>query len=393
MTWELFISWRYFTARRKTRFISLISLISVLGIAVGVMALIVVISVMNGFDKELRQKIVSVNPHIYIEKDDGIDNLEEVLAKTRDTKEVLAASGFINGQALFKVDEAVVGVLLRGVDPQGERKVSQIQSYLVGGTLDLAQGEIVVGQELAKKFYLDVGDEIVIISPSDGKKFKFQVSGIFNSGMYEYDLNLVLTNIQSAQKIFNLKNKVTGVGVRLNNIYHSSSVRAILQKKLGYSYWVRDWMSMNKNLFSALKLEKTVMFIIVALIVVVACFNIAGTLIMMVMEKTKDIGILKSIGASARSIRRIFTFEGLILGSLGTGLGVGLGALLCYLLKTYKFIHLPADIYYIESLPVEMRWADSLIITTAALVISFLATVYPAHQAAKLNTAEALRYE
>lgn len=393
MKWELFISWRYFKARRKERFISVISLISVLGIALGVMALIVVISVMNGFDQELRQKIVGVNPHIYIEKDEGIDNLEDVLARVKDTKGVLAASGFINGQALLKADEAVVGVLLRGVDPQEERKVSEIESYLVAGSLELADDEIVIGGQLAQKFYLDVDDEITIIAPSDGNKFRFKIGGIFNSGMYEYDLNLVLTNIQSAQKIFNLDGKVAGIGVRLDNIYHSSSVRAHLQEKLGYSYWVRDWMSMNKNLFSALKLEKTVMFVIVALIVVVACFNIAGTLIMMVMEKTKDVGILKSIGANAKSIKKIFIFEGLILGILGTGLGVGLGALLCYLLKTYQFIHLPADIYYIESLPVQMRWADSLIIVAAALLISFLATIYPAHQAAKLNPAEALRYE
>lgn len=219
-----------------------------------------------------------------------------------------------------------------------------------------------------------------------------RIAGIFTSGMYEYDLNLVLTTIKAAQNIFSLRG-VGGIGVRLDNLYQAQAVRDILQKKLGYTYWVRDWISLNRNLFSALKLEKTTMFIIVTLIVLVACFNIAGTLIMMVMEKTKDIGILKAIGATNGAIKRIFTLEGLIIGIFGTGLGLSAGVLLCHLLATYKFITLPSDIYYIESLPVEMRWIDSLIIVASALAISLLATVYPARQAAALSPAQTLRYE
>ncbi|UCB56817.1 MAG: lipoprotein-releasing ABC transporter permease subunit [Candidatus Omnitrophota bacterium] len=391
MKWELFISWRYFTAKRRERFISLISLISILGIALGVMALIVVISVMNGFDKELRQRIVGVNPHIQIEKHGGIENSDELLAILNNTENVTGASPFINGQALFKADEAVTGVLLRGIAPATE--VSEIEKYLLEGSMDLSDNDIIIGNELAKKFYLNLGDKVSVISPSEGKNFNFNVAGIFSSGMYEYDLNLVLTNIKSAQDIFNLQGLVGGIAVRLDSLYKASSMRQLLQRKLGYPYWVRDWMSMNRNLFSALKLEKTTMFVIVALIVVVACFNIAGSLIMVVMEKTKDIGILKAIGAANKAIKKIFIMEGAILGFLGTALGAASGLLLCWLLKTYKFIHLPRDIYYIESLPVQMRWMDSIVIVTAAVIIALLATVYPAHQAAKLNPADTLRYE
>ena len=393
MNWELFISWRYFTARRKERFISAICLISILGIALGVMALIVVISVMNGFDKELREKIVGVNPHIYIEKQKGIDNPQQLLTTLDNTEHVIGASPFINGQALFKTEESVTGVLVRGIEPSRERGVTKIDKYLVKGKLDLTDQDIIIGSELAKRLYLEMGDKVSIISSSRGKTFNFNITGIFTSGMYEYDLNLVLTNIKAAQNIFDLQGLVGGIGVRLDNLYHLNTVRDSLQKTLKYPYWVRDWMSMNSNLFSALKLEKTVMFVIVALIVVVACFNIAGHLIMMVMEKTKDIGILKAIGASNQAIKKIFTLEGLMIGLSGTALGAAGGLLLCQMLKTYKFISLPADIYYIETLPVQMRWIDSIIIVVSVLVISLLAAIYPARAAARLNPAETLRYE
>ncbi|MBN3038603.1 MAG: lipoprotein-releasing ABC transporter permease subunit [Candidatus Omnitrophica bacterium] len=393
MSWESFVSWRYLVAKRKEKFISLISLISILGIALGVMALIVVIAVMNGFDKELREKIVSINPHILIERQEGIDNLQELYAMLDSAQHVVGASAFINGQALFKSDKEVTGVLLRGIDPRRERKVTNLEKYLKDGSLDLKDGQIIIGSELAKRFYISVGDEISIVSSYKAKEYKFQVAGIFTSGMYEYDLNLVLVNINDAQKIYNLEGKVAGVGVRLDNLYQAKAVRKNIQETLGYPYWVRDWISLNSNLFGALKLEKTAMFVIVALIVVVACFNIAGTLIMMVMEKTKDIGILKAIGANNRAIKKVFTLEGLTIGVLGTVLGAGGGILLCHLLDTYQFIHLPRDIYYIDSLPVEMRIIDSIIIVGSALAISLLATVYPARQAAKLNPAETLRYE
>ena len=391
--WEFFVSWRYLIARRKERFISLISIISILGIAVGVMALIVVIAVMNGFDQELRNKIVSINPHIIVEKQGGIENPQELITLLNKREEVQGASEFINAQALLKSEDEVTGVLLRGVDPEKEAQVSGFDEYITAGSMRLEDDEIIIGSELAKRFYIAIGDEISIISSHRNKGTTLEVVGIFSSGMYEYDINLVVTNIKTAQYIFGLKDMVGGIGVRLDNLYDAKSVRMSLQEELGFSYWVRDWISLNRNLFSALRLEKIAMFVIVTLIVVVACFNIAGTLIMMVMEKTKDIGILKAIGATNRSIKKIFTIEGAIIGTIGTTLGVAMGFLLCYLLDTYEFIHLPSDIYYLEKLPVKMSPVDSLVIVASALVISLFATVYPARQAASLKPAESLRYE
>lgn len=390
MGWELFISWRYFMAKRREKFISLVSLIAILGIALGVMALIVVIAVMNGFDKELREKIVGMNPHIYIEKAEGIENAGELLAGLEEIDHVSGSGAFIDGQALFKAGEQITGVLLRAVYPA--QKVIAIEKYIIAGGPPADEQGIVIGKELASRFYLQTGDKVSVISPVKGKSYDFTVCGIFSCGMYEYDANLVWTNIPAAQKIFELGETVRAAAVSLDNIYKAGDVRGDIQKKLGYAYQVRDWMSLNKNLFSALQLEKTVMFVIVALIVVVACFNIAGVLIMLVMEKNKDIGILKAIGVTNGAIRRIFTFEGAIIGGIGTLLGGAAGILLCYLLKTYKFIKLP-DFYYVDRLPVQMCWSDSLIILSGALLISLAAAVYPAHQAAKLIPAETLRYE
>lgn len=394
MKWELFISWRYFIAKRKQRFISFISLISILGIALGVMTLMAVISVMNGFGKELRQKLVGANPHIIIEKHGGIENPAELLADLDNTEHVLGASAHIRGKVLLKIGEEATGVIFRGIDTVRETKVTQIEEYLVAGTLNLTDTEIIIGSELAKSFYLGLGDELTVISPYRGRSFNFRVVGIFTSGFYEYDANLVLSNIEAAQKIFNLQGAVGGIGVKLDNIYQAPGIRQALERKLGRSFWVRDWIQMNKNLFRAIKLEKIVQFIISALIVVVACFSIVGTLIMMVMEKTKDIGILKAIGANNREVRKIFTFVGVVIGILGTSIGVCAGVLLCRVLRNEIFT-LPADVYYmaVEGLPVEMRWLDSAVIVVGALIVSLLATIYPAHQAAKLNPAETLRYE
>jgi lipoprotein-releasing system permease protein len=394
MRFELGVALRYLKSGHKNRFVSLVTLISVFGVAVGVTTLIVVIAVMSGFDNDLRDKIVSLNPQVYIQAPNGLDDPETVIKKIENLKDVEAASPFIEGQALFFQNKYAQGVLMRGINPAGEIKVTRLRQYLVKGSLPKDKDAILVGSEIAKSFGLTLGEEITVVSPAKkGKKYKFKICGIFNSGMYDYDANLVYTNIAAAQEFFDMPNLVNGIGVRVNNLFKASEVKSEITKTLGMKYWVRTWMEVNRNLFSSLKLEKTVMFIILVLIVLVACFNIVSTLIMTVMEKTKDIGILKSLGASRASISLIFTLNGIVIGALGTVLGAGAGFLICYLLKTYKFIKLPSDIYYVDTLPVQIQWSDSLVIALSALIISFLATLYPAYQASRLNPVEALRYE
>ena len=221
---------------------------------------------------------------------------------------------------------------------------------------------------------------------------RFEVIGVFESGLYEYDGSLAYIHLHEAQKVLRMADSVTGIEVRVNKIYQAKNVAEKIVSTLGFPYWAKDWMQMNRNLFSALKLAKTVMFIILALIILVAAFNIASTLIMMVMGKTKDIAILKAMGAQDGSIRKIFMFKGMVIGSVGTTLGVCLGFILCKLLEKYKFIELPGDVYYISTLPVRLEFLDVFIIATAAIVICFVATIYPAHQASKLNPVEAIRY-
>ena len=393
MGYELFISMRYLLAKRKEKFISLISLISILGVAVGVMALIVVLSVMGGFRHDLREKIIGTNAHIIIEREGGMENSPAIIDRVLGLDYVVAASPFIVGETMIRYQDRVKGVLFKGIDPEREVKVTKLSEYIVKGDLDFKEEGVILGKELAQSLGAYPGDRVSLVSPTTSKVHHFIVEGIFNSGMYEYDMNLVFGRLSSAQRLFNVEGLVSSIGLKLDNVYQAERVKRQIQEMLGFPYWVRSWMDINRSLFSALRLEKTVMFIILSLIVIVACFNIVSTLIMVVMDKTKDIGILKSIGATNKSIKKIFASCGFIIGLMGTALGAGVGFLLCYLLKTYRLIKLPADIYYIDRLPVRVEWTDSLIIILAAIMISWVATLYPARQAARLSPVEALRYE
>jgi lipoprotein-releasing system permease protein len=413
MSYELFIGLRYLKAKRKQTFVSLITIISIAGVMVGVTALIVVLAVMNGFKEDLREKILGVTSHVVISRFDGaISKYHEVAAEVEEVAGVTAVAPFIYAQVMISSKRAISGAVLRGIEPATAAKVINLPENLRDGSLsELAvEGEsgsrgapgIILGNELARSLGVVRGEAVTVISPLGRltplgqvpRSQTFRVAGIFDSGMYEYDSTLAYVSLWSAQRFLGIGDQVTGIEVRVDDIYEADRVAAAINRSLGgYPYWSRDWMRMNKNLFSALKLEKIVMFIILTLIILVAAFNIVGTLIMVVIEKTRDIAILKSMGATRRSIMKIFMIEGLIIGLVGTLLGLLGGYILCKLLATYQFIELPRDVYYISTLPVKMEPLDVTFIAVAAIVISLVATVYPAWQASRLEPAEAIRYE
>jgi len=396
MKTELFISWRYLVTKRKEKFISLISVISVLGIAIGVMALIVVIGVMAGFDKDLREKIVGNYSHITITSFKGIDDkgYGEILGKISANPQIKGISPYVQGQVLIKEGSRVFAVGLKGINPNTESSVTKIGKYLTVGNMDsLGQDKVIIGKELALYLGLGLNSELITYSPL-GKERNLKVVGIFNSGMYDYDLNLIFTDTKTAQGILGLNNKFSAIAIKLDDLNLADKVKSQLSIVLGFDYNLKTWMEANQNFFAALKLEKLTMFIILTLIVLVASFNIISTLVVMVVEKTRDIGILKAIGMTSGSIRKIFTYEGLIIGILGTFSGTAGGIALCGLLKKYQFIKLPQDIYYIDKLPVSIEfWPDIALIVLAAIAITLISTIYPARKAARLNTVEALRYE
>ncbi|MBU4419417.1 MAG: lipoprotein-releasing ABC transporter permease subunit [Proteobacteria bacterium] len=410
MSFEFFIGSRYLRTKQKQTFISLITILSIAGVTVGVMALIVVIAVMAGFESDLRSRILGVESHIVIMRNSGpFSDYRNILEHVENTDGVEAATPFINTQIMLRSSLSVSGAVLRGIDPDSaDRVIKNLDKVSLKNLKETDQREstsismpaIILGKQLAKNLGVMHGDPVYLISPKGmvspighiPTMKQFKVAGLFESGMYEYDRSLAYIHIKDAQKILRMGDSVNGIEVRVNDIYNAGNIAGKIVKGLGFQYWARDWMQMNQNLFSALKLEKTVMFIILALIVLVAALNIASTLIMMVMEKTKDIAILKTMGATDKSIRKIFVFKGIVIGSIGTILGVCLGFILCTVLKYYQFIELPGDVYYITTLPVKLELLDVVMIASAAMAISFLATLYPARQASKLDPVEAIRY-
>ncbi len=413
MRYELFISLRYLRAKRKQIFVSLITFLSMAGVGLGVMALVVVLSVMRGFEDDLKNKILGTNAHLVIqEQGTAIRDYQAITQMVRGAKGVVACTPFIFTQAMITSGNNVQGIVLRGIDPDTAGAVIHIEATVKEGSLGSlkererpsSQPGILIGKELARNLGVILNDTVVVVSPSGALAAmgmggmgppmkKFRVTGIFDTGMYEYDTSLAYISLGEAQKFLGMDHTVSGLEVKVQDIYKVKEVAQEINRKLGFPFWTRDWMQMNRSLFSALKLERTVMFIILVLIVLVAAFGIVSTLIMVVMEKNKDIAILKSMGATAQSIMRIFVLEGLTVGVIGTVLGLIGGYVICRLLAEYQFISLPKDVYYISHLPVKMSEMDFALIALAAMGISFLATLYPSWQASRLDPAEALRYE
>ena len=409
MSFERFIGARYLRAKQKQAFISLITYLSIAGVAVGVMALIVVIAVMTGFEVDLKTRILGGQANIVLMRYSGpFEEYRPVMQRIADVDGVAASTPFIYTQVMLRTTANTTGAMLRGIDPAtigGVLKTLENVRVPEGGAAAGADPAgmpgIVLGRELAKNLGVVQGDVVHVISPRGmlaptghvPTMKPFRVSGYFESGMYEYDQTFAYINLADAQRLLRMGEAVTGLEIRVHDIYRAREIADAIVARLGPSYYARDWMQMNRNLFKALKLERRVMFIILSLIVLVAAFNIASSLIMLVMGKTKDIAILKAMGATDRSIRRIFVFNGMVIGVVGTGLGLVLGVAVCALLRRYNIHELTGDIYYFTTqLPVKMEALDVVAIVVAALVICYVATLYPARQASRLNPVDAIRY-
>lgn len=393
MGYEWLVARRYLWSKRRHPFVGVMSTISVLGIGVGVAALIVVLAVMNGFDADLRDRIIGMRSHLVIEKEKGIDDPLAVIEKLGAVPSVTGSAPFVEGQALLQKGEWAGGVLVRGIDLERERSVSKFFDHVTEGALTEKPDGVVLGSELAKRFRLVVGSEVQVLTQNAKKPATFKVEGLFTSGLYEYDANLMFLSLQSAQTLFGMKTAASGISVSLREADLAAGAKRRIQESLGHPYFVRTWMDMNKTLFGALKLEKLVMFLILALIILVACLNIAGSLTVMVMDKTKDIGVLKALGATRWGLVKIFALNGLVTGFLGAALGWAAGTGLCAFLKTHTLVELPKEIYYLDRLPVKMDAQDSAVIVAVAVGLSFLSALYPALVAGRLDPVKALRYE
>ncbi|MCI5124063.1 MAG: lipoprotein-releasing ABC transporter permease subunit [Candidatus Electrothrix sp. AR5] len=408
MSFERFVSFRYLRAKRKQKFISLISVISVLGVAVGVMALIVVLSVYTGFTEGLRDQIIGINAHVMIHRPgSGIADPDQLKQQVEAVKGVQAATSNIFGQALITSGQHSSGIAIRGIDPATAGKVLTLESKMVSGKLiDLAGNSglpmIFLGRELASQLRVDMGWKVRLLSPNGtltpmGVLPKVQtcvVGGIFATGMYEYDATIGFVNLETARRLVGIDGDgVQSLELRVQEIDKADAVAAAVRQHIGPSYLVRDWKQANQNLFAALKLEKIGIFIALALIILVASLNIISTLVMVVMEKNKDIAILKSMGASTGSIMRIFFYQGAMIGFTGTVLGVGAGLGLCSLLKRYKIIELPSNVYPMSTLPIKVVPGDIMVVAIVAILITLLATLYPSWKASRIRPADALTYE
>lgn len=417
MPFELLIGLRYLKAKRKSTFISIITFISTGGVTLGVMALIVVLAVMTGFARDLKEKILGTNAHLVVIRSGApMEGYRDLMERMKRLPGVEAATPFIYNQVMLSTGHNVSGVVLRGIDPATDRQVTRLARAVVQGSMDElepagngSEPGVMIGRELARHLNLSLGDRVNVVSPLGTitplgmmpKLKPFRVAAIFNTGMFEYDSTLAYVSLPQAQGFFSLGDTVTGIQLKVADVYATTELADRINREFGPELYARDWMQMNKNILFALKTEKVVMFIILTLIVLVAAFGIASTLFMVVMEKTKDIAILKTMGASSGSIMKIFVLEGLIIGVVGTGLGLLSGLVVATNLEPIINVvqkltgknFFNKDIYYLDHFPSHVVASDVATVAVTAVLISFLATLYPAWQAARMLPAEALRYE
>lgn len=413
-SYELFIGLRYTRAKRRNHFISFISLISLLGITLGMTALITVMSVMNGFQKEVRTRILGVASHIQVSGIDGkLTGWRLVAGEALRHPEVEAAAPFVSAQGMVSYDQIVSGVAVRGILPEMENEVADFAGMMVDGELsDLVPGSfgMVIGRELARALGVFTGDKIVLISPQGQvtpagilpRLKQFTITGIFQAGHFEYDSSLVLIHLADAQKLYRMgDNEVSGVRLKLRDLFHAPQVVQELGPMISAEVYISDWSRQHANYFRAIQIEKRMLSLILALIIAVAAFNIVSTLVMAVTDKQSDIAILRTLGASPRSIMKVFIVQGTLIGVLGTTLGVIGGVLLAYNIEAviaaiehvFSVQFLSREVYYISEIPSDLQLADVITVAVVSFVLTLLATLYPSYRASKVNPAEALRYE
>ena len=410
---ELFVGLRYTRAKRRTQFVSFISMISMAGIALGIAALITVMSVMNGFEKEIRARILGAAAHIQVQgPEEGIPDWQALDAAVKKHPEVTAAAPFVMGQGLLSTGSAVRGVYVRGIEPALEDTVADFSSHMRAGRLaDLHPGGfgIVIGVGISRALQLSVGDRVTLISPQGQvtpaglmpRLRQFTVVGVFALDHNEFDNALALIDMEDAQALYRMGGNVSGVRLKVRDIDRAPQVARELARVLPTGLYLTDWTQQNANYFRAIQIEKRMMFIILTLIIAVAAFNLVSTLVMVVTDKHPDIAILRTLGAAPASIMKIFVVQGAIIGVIGTLLGVATGILLAmnidvvvpFIERTFHFQILSSDVYYISELPSDIHWGDVTSVAVVSLVLSFLATIYPSWRASRVNPAEALRYE
>lgn len=409
----LFIGLRYTRAKRRNHFISFISLISIMGITLGVMALITVLSVMNGFEQELRTKILGMASHVKVAQWDGkLANWEDLQRRVKEHPQVVGSAPLVSFEGMMNQGEVVSGALFTGIDPAEEPQVSDIHMHMESGSLaDLTPGgfNIILGADLASTMGVGVGDKVTVITPQATvtpagvlpRLKRFTVSGLFSVGMYEYDRSTAFVHIQDAGRLFSMGDDVSGLRLKLSDLFRAPQVSHELNQMLGGDFWITDWTQRHANFFKAVRTEKNVMFIILMLIVAVAAFNIVSTLVMLVTDKQPDIAILRTLGLTPSQVMGVFMVQGVVIGLLGTLLGVLLGVLLASNIdvvvpaieRLFNTQFLAADVYNISELPSDLRWADVVKIAIVSFGLTIVATLYPSWQASRTQPAEALRYE